>query len=126
MAEAKPRKPRNQHKAFQAHCGRLRDIYLRAWREHQTHLQIVARLESFWPLANADLNGPHQQALSAYARGWQHATETQLEWRVYFRGKHVLSAEVPTGSWLDVEAEKGAHFWKGTDKRFDPEGGYNP
>lgn len=43
---------------------------------------------------------------------WDALYQYHLEWRVYYKDKHVPGTEVPAGEWNQVISDAGAHVWR--------------
>jgi hypothetical protein len=71
--------------------------------------------------------GKLPQWARSYLNGYKEALFSglydHLEWRMWYKGKHVTKDQIPDGEWARVEPDKGAHYWIGTDRIF---AGYDP
>lgn len=100
--------------------SRLIDILMSARISKPTHTDLSTRIRT--EVLQADVMRRCPIWVLEYIRGYRDALFAELErgnivWKVFFRGQHVIGKDaVPDGCWNEVEADKGAFFWKGTDR----------
>lgn len=102
--------------------GQLTEVYASARIYHLTHAQILASLAAriYTTRDWKKLRPYHRGLFDGMRRAlMDELWRAHLEWRVYFDGALVRSADVPEGRWSDVCG--GEHVWASApDKLFAP------
>jgi hypothetical protein len=95
------------------------DIYSSAAHFKLSHEDILNRLSKYYYASKAykTANRVTRAYVSGYLDALGKAHYKHLEWRVFYRGKLVLSTDIEPNTWHEIDTDKSHHTYIGRPDR---------